>query len=135
MPVLKQLRCSIEKGSDNIPLTEYETKYHDGFVETFVRVPADPISFSVHLTSNGYIAPGLAMFVYMDGIAQCNRNRRGLVIPEINIASTETEIDFRVRQKEDKLEGRKFIGREWSFAQLNRGERGSKVLIASANDM
>lgn len=122
MPSLKQLKCTIEKGADNTPLNEFGTKYHDGAVETFVRVPPKPTSFSVHLKSTGYIAPGLAMFVFMDGVSQCNRNRRGLVIPETVAASADAEIDFRVRQKEDKLENSKFIGREWSFQQLNIGK-------------
>lgn len=65
------------------------------------------------------------MFVFMDGVAQCNRNRRGLVIPDEKTTSAQTEIDFRVRQKEDKFDDRRFIGREWSFAQLNTSESRS----------
>lgn len=123
MPALKQLTCTVETGADNIPLTEYKTEYADGFVETYIRVPSNEATFSIHLKSHGYIAPGLAMFVFMDGIPQCNRNRRGLTIPTASSKPFDTEIDFRVRQKEDRVDSRKFIGREWTFAQLNTGTK------------
>lgn len=122
MPSLKQLTCNIEKGTDNIPLTEYNTKYADGLVTSYVRVPSQSTTFSIHLTSSGYIAPGLAMFVFMDGVPQCNRNMRGLVIPDGTTAASETEIDFRVRQKEDKFDERRFIGRAWTFQGLNTSQ-------------
>ena len=122
MPNLKQLTCHIERGPSNIPLREYNTGYGDGFVETFVGVPSELEPFSIHLTSNGFIASGLAMFVYIDGVPQCNRNRRGLVIPNARRERWETEIDFRVRQKEEKLDSGRWIGREWTFAALNIGK-------------
>lgn len=121
MPTLKQLTCQIERGPLNLPLREYNTKYADGFVETHIIVPTQPSPFSVHLTSDGYIAPGLAMFVYIDGVPQCNRNRRGLIAPTMDSKLLETNIDFRVRQKEDKVSDGKYIGREWSFEALNTG--------------
>jgi len=80
MPTLKQLTCRLEwmstslstgfrssiidkdKGS-RTPLDEFKTKYRDGQVETNIAVPDDPMLFQIHLTSRGYIAPGLAMFV------------------------------------------------------------------------
>lgn len=119
MPSLKQLQCNIEVGPKNIILTEYGTVYGDGFVETFVAVPTLSANFSIRLTSSDYIAPGLAMFVYMDAVPQCNRNRRGLVIPNATTEPWQTEIDFRVRQKEEKFDDGRYLGREWTFEQLN----------------
>lgn len=75
----------------------------------------------MHLTSSGYIAPGLAMFVFADGVLQCNRNRVNLVVPSEDTKREETEIDFRVRQKEDKIGEGKWIGREWTFEELQTG--------------
>ncbi|GAB7357041.1 hypothetical protein MBLNU459_g7864t1 [Dothideomycetes sp. NU459] len=102
MPTLKQVSCSIELQGTNVPLEEYGTRYGDGHVEAFVSVPTEEVGFSIHLTSERYIAPGLAMFVYIDGQYQCNRNRRGLVIPEKDTPPNHYQVDLRVRQKEDK---------------------------------
>ncbi|MCJ1305837.1 hypothetical protein MMC08_008654, partial [Hypocenomyce scalaris] len=119
MPTLKQLTCNLEWTGSGTPLTEYQTAYSDGFVETFVAVPSIPTPFSVRLRSHGYIAPGLAMFVYMDGQYQCNRNRRNLRMPDGTSSRKHTEINFHVRQKEDMLEDGTFIGKEWRFEKLN----------------
>ncbi|KAI9852614.1 MAG: hypothetical protein M1838_000062 [Thelocarpon superellum] len=119
MPTLKQLTCQIEWSRSDVPLREYGTVYSDGFVQTFVTVPPISTPFSVHLTSKGYIAPGLAMFVYMDGVYQCNRNIYGLETPESTSDPTDCEIDFRVRQREQKLPNGSWYGKEWSFAKLS----------------
>ena len=121
MPTLKQLTCNLEWTGSGTPLTEYQTAYSDGFVETYVAVPSIPTPFSVRLRSHGYIAPGLAMFVYMDGQYQCNRNRRNLRMPDGTSSRKHTEINFHVRQKEDMLEDGTFIGKEWRFEKLNVG--------------
>ena len=68
MPTLKQLTCNVEWASSGVPLPEYHTIYADGYVETFIPIPSTPTPFSVHLQSHGYIAPGLAMFVYASGV-------------------------------------------------------------------
>jgi hypothetical protein len=122
MPSLKQLTCSIELGSTHTKITEYGNDYGDGHVTSYVAVPAEEVNFSIHLTSSGYIAPGLAMFVYMDGHYQCNRNRRGLVVPGEKVKPEQFEIDLRVRQKESKQPDGSFLGRDWSFHGLNLGE-------------
>ena len=67
MPTLKQLTCNVEWASSRVPLQEYHTIYADGYVETFIAVPSTPAPFSIHLQSHGYIAPGIAMFVYASG--------------------------------------------------------------------
>ena len=127
MPTLKQLTCNLEWTGSGTPLTEYQTAYSDGFVETFVAVPSIPTPFSVRLRSHGYIAPGLAMFVYMDGQYQCNRNRRNLRMPDGTSSRKHTEINFHVRQKEDMLEDGTFIGKEWRFEKLNVGRSPNSI--------
>ena len=122
MPTLKQLTCSIEWAGSEVALKEYNTAYADGFVQTYVVIPPVSTNFSVHLKSNGYIASGLAMFVYMDGKYQCNRNRRNLKVPDGTMSRRHTEVDFRVRQKEEKLEDGSYLGKEWRFEELNIGE-------------
>ena len=121
MPTLKDLNCSIELGGSNEKLREYGASYADGVVEAFVAIPPTPKNFTVHLISTGYIAPGLAMFVYIDGVYQCNRNRQGLVIPDDVNSCNNACVDFRVRQKEERQADGKFMGREWNFEKLNVG--------------
>ena len=121
MPTLKQLTCHVEKGPSNVPLREYATKYHDGVVSTFVGVPSKPTPFTVHLKSNGYIAGGLAMFVFIDGDYQCNRNRRDLIEPIPGDPTSKAEIDFRVRQKEVKTGIGEFTAYDWKFEALDTG--------------
>ncbi len=67
MPTLKQLTCNVEWAGSRLPLQEHHTIYADGYVETFIAIPLIPSPFSIHLRSHGYIAPGLAMFVYASG--------------------------------------------------------------------
>jgi hypothetical protein len=119
MPSLKQLTCSIELGSTHTTVVEYGKDYGDGHVTSYIAVPSEEVNFSVHLTSQGYIAPGLAMFVYMDGQYQCNRNRRGLKVPAKGVPDEQVEVDLRVRQKESKQADGSFLGRDWTFHGLN----------------
>ncbi|KAG9548570.1 hypothetical protein KCU79_g14847, partial [Aureobasidium melanogenum] len=119
MPSLKQLTCSIELGSTHTKVPEYGKDYGDGHVTSYIAVPSEEVNFSVHLTSQGYIAPGLAMFVYMDGQYQCNRNRRGLKVPGKGVKNDQVEVDLRVRQKETKQADGSFLGRDWTFHGLN----------------
>ena len=121
MPTLKQLTCQIELAGSNLPLREHQTSYGDGLVETFITVPSAQTGFSIHLVSHGYIAAGLGMFVFMDGVYQCNRYRRGLIIPTEECPTALTEVDLRVRQKEDPKGEGHFIGRDWTFERSNIG--------------
>ncbi|RMZ66732.1 zinc finger zz-type [Pyrenophora seminiperda CCB06] len=123
MPSLKDLNCAIELSESQNALQEFGTIYGDGFVETFVPVPSKPQSFSVHITSNKFIAPGIAIFVYVDGVYQCNRNRQDLKLRKPS--DSRSLVDFRVRQKEEKRKDGSMIAREWAFDKLN---------IASADD-
>ncbi|KAH8732710.1 hypothetical protein GQ44DRAFT_765791 [Phaeosphaeriaceae sp. PMI808] len=117
MPKLKDLNCSIELSATQKPLQEFGTTYGDGFVETFVPVPSKPLSFSIHLTSNKFIAPGISMYVFVDGVYQCNRNRQDLKLRKGS--DNRTLVDFRVRQKEEKQKDGSIIAREWKFEKLN----------------
>ncbi|EKG22160.1 Zinc finger ZZ-type protein [Macrophomina phaseolina MS6] len=119
MPTLKQLTCQVERETSPEPLKEYSTNYGDGVVETFLAIPDAPAAFTIHLTSSGYIAPGLAMFVYIDGVYQCNRNRKGLVAPDDTVPPDFYEVDFRVRQKEEPIGSGRFLSRPWRFEDLN----------------
>ena len=128
MPVLKQLTCQIKWTGSDVALHEYGTSYADGFVQTFVPIPSISTCFAIHLKSSGYIAPGLAMFVYMDGVYQCNRNQHGLKLPHEATKPKAFEIDFRVRQKEQRLPDGTWLGQDWRFEKLNAGGLPSDVL-------
>ena len=122
MPTLKHLTCAVEWSGSNMPLRELQTTYGDGYVQTYVAVPPTPTPFSIHLRSHGYIAPGLAMYVYIDGEYQCNRFRQNLRIPDGTTTRKQTEVDFHVRQKEEMLEDGIFEGKQWRFQNLNISE-------------
>lgn len=123
MPLLKQISCHVQLSDPyGTVLREHGTQYGDGFVETFIAVPDEPSEFCITLSSSGFIAPGISMFVFMDGQYQCNRNRRGLIIPGRGVPSFQTEVNFVVRQKEHKRADGKFVARPWRFEKLNVGK-------------
>ncbi|QRC98235.1 hypothetical protein JI435_043200 [Parastagonospora nodorum SN15] len=117
MPTLKDLKCSIELSESQRALQEFGTTYGDGCVETFVPVPSKPQAFSIHLTSDKFIAPGISMYVFVDGVYQCNRNRQDLKLRKSS--DSRSVVDFRVRQKEEKQKDGSMIAREWKFEKLN----------------
>ncbi|OJD14495.1 hypothetical protein ACJ73_09077 [Blastomyces percursus] len=130
MPILKQLFCQIEWAGSNVPFKEYGITYGDGFVECYIANPNSSTPFSINLRSSGYIAPGLAMFVFIDGVYQCNRNRDDL---RPMSGSPETirkfrDVSFRVRQREEQLPDGSWIGRPWRF------ERFQLVKFSGNND-
>ena len=57
----------------------------------------------------------------MDGVYQCNRNRRNLNIPGENTSRKKTEVDFTVRQKEELLWDGTFEGKQWRFEKVKIG--------------
>lgn len=123
MPTLKQINCSIELGGSNVALKEFGSSYSDGEVECFVAVPTvSDIDFSIHLTSERYIAPGIAFYVFIDGEYQCNRSRRGLVVPRHDTSEKLYQVDLRARQKEERQPGGGFIAHEWTFRSLNQSK-------------
>jgi hypothetical protein len=122
MPTLNKLTCTILLPPTDTPLPEYRRKYLDSSVSVYVPVPEIPIlqaapAFNIQLRSEDeWIAPGLAMFVYIDGYYQCNRSKRTPL-------SGSSALELRVRQKEEKLAGGGggFVGREWRWVQLDVG--------------
>lgn len=139
MPTLKDLNCSIELSDSQRALQEFGTTYNDGCVETFVAVPSKPESFSIHLTSDRFIAPGISMYVFVDGVYQCNRNRQDLKLTKES--NKHSVVDFRVRQKEEKQKDGSMIAREWKFDKLDTskcltqtGDEHSLIAAASADN-
>lgn len=122
MPKLKQITCSVELGLSRTKLKEYGARYSDGVVETFIAVPDTTVPFCLHLQTEGYISPGLAVFVFMDGKYQCNRNRLGAHLPGDGVPPSKYEWEFCLRQKEEKTAEGRFVGREWTFTKLDIGE-------------
>lgn len=57
----------------------------------------------------------------MDGVYQCNRNRRNLEIPDGNTSRKKTEVNFVVRQKEELLWDGTFEGKQWRFEKVMIG--------------
>lgn len=124
MPTLKQLTCNIEWANAPVPFKEFGTTYGDGVVESYIAIPDSPTPFAIRLQSHGYIAPGLAMFVFVDGVYQCNRNRDNLnhsLDPGANVTEM-SEVVFRVRQKEEQLPDGTWIGKPWRFEPLRIGK-------------
>lgn len=123
MPTLKQLTCNVEcsASGSSFPLQEYETVYSDGLVETYLAIPPVSTPFSIRLRSDGYIAPGLSMFVYIDGEYQCNRGRNNLRIPNGTTRQHHTNINFHVRQKEEAIPDGHFLGKQWIFSKHENG--------------
>ncbi|KAL2005252.1 hypothetical protein VTN00DRAFT_2462 [Thermoascus crustaceus] len=121
MPTLKQLTCHVEWPISKTPFREYGVSYGDGVVESHIAIPPGPTPFAISLKSKGFISSGLAMFVYIDGVYQCNRNRSNLKISETpgDIAQETATVEFRVRQKEERLPNGEWIGRPWRFEPLN----------------
>ncbi|KAL6720667.1 hypothetical protein ACLMJK_002592 [Lecanora helva] len=119
MPNLKQLICNVQWEGSSTSLQEFQTAYGDGYVETYIAVPETPLPFSIHLRSNGYIAPGLGVFVYMDGVYQCNRFRRNLKFTDENTSKQQTEVDFVLYQQEQMQADGTFIAMPWRFSRVN----------------
>lgn len=119
MPSLKDLHCSVEFANGSVQLREFGTTYSDGCVETFVAVPDHPQSFAVRLSSTKFIAPGLAMYVFIDGVYQCNRNRQNLKLRKP--PDRKSLVNFVVRQKEEARDDGTMVARDWSFEKLDIG--------------
>ncbi|EEQ34932.1 conserved hypothetical protein [Microsporum canis CBS 113480] len=60
------------------------------------------------------------MFVYIDGVYQCNRNRDDLILrkPSGKVKKRTQNVNFCVRQKEERLTDGSWIGRPWRFEPL-----------------
>ncbi|GAD92641.1 hypothetical protein CPC735_039440 [Paecilomyces variotii No. 5] len=132
MPTLKQLTCHVEWTPSDTPFREYGIGYGDGVVESYIAIPAGSTPFSINLRSDGFIAPGLAMFVFVDGVYQCNRYRGDLQNSnKVTMGCLSDTVDFRVRQKEEHLPDGGWIGRPWRFEPLNIGPSSNDVSLSS----
>lgn len=120
MPLLRDLNCSIELSDEQEPLQELGTVYKDSLVETYVPVPRKQQTFTVHLSSRNFIAPGIAMYVFIDGIYQCNRNRQNMKLRRP--PDHRSLVDFKVRQKEERQKDGSMIAREWTFEKLGQSK-------------
>jgi hypothetical protein len=107
--------CSIEINGPSTKLAEYNRRYADHAVKMYVAVPSTDAPFRVHIITNGDVAPGIAAFVYIDGRYQCNRNRMAS-------SSGDGKIELILRQKEEKTTHGCFVGRDWRFTNLGKGE-------------
>ena len=121
MPRFKNLNCWVERSDNNVHFPESQTTYGDHRIETYVAVPANSTPFSIRLKSDGYIAPGLAMYVYIDGDYQCNRNRQNLMLPDEATERGQIEVDFQVRQKEEQTPQGTLEAKEWRFEKQDKG--------------
>ncbi len=123
MPRLKDIICHLEWNSPkHIPFEEYKTTYRDGSVQCYIAIPLTPTSFVIHLKSSGFIAPGLAMFVFIDSEYQCNRNRSNLLMPAEGVDEHDSEVDFRVRQKEYSCQDGTWKAKQWQFRKVTGGK-------------
>jgi hypothetical protein len=120
MPSHKGIRCNIELAGCRIKLPEYGTSYADVTVETFIAIPSKPHPFTVHLRSTEFIASGLSMHVFIDGVYQCNRNHPNL--KNRKPPDKRSLVDFRVRQKEKHQKDGSILARDWKFEELDIGE-------------
>ncbi|KAL1979339.1 hypothetical protein VTN96DRAFT_6189 [Rasamsonia emersonii] len=125
MPTLQNLICHVEQiGTEKSPFNEYAVSYGDRVVESYIAVPPGSTPFAISLKSNCFIFEGLSMFVFIDGLYQCNRNRCGLSLPDACAVTSDASqrrasVEFRVRQKEEYLPTGECVGKAWSFAPLD----------------
>ena len=114
MPELNCMHCTIEVDTSDQPLRESDLKYGNQRVQCRLHVPEGDSEFSIRFATSYYSPPGLAVFVFIDGQYQANRNYTG----------SEPHIELRFRQKEEpRDDGRTFIGRAWRFSTPKQGRR------------
>ncbi|KAE9981221.1 hypothetical protein EG327_006289 [Venturia inaequalis] len=128
MPEHGLLSCCIELGESNTRLREYDTKYANKTVETYVAIPSQPTPFGIRLNTTGYIAPGLAVYVFIDGVYQSNRVKRNIKQPTLDDPTT-ANFQLRLGKKEDLLKDGRVIARGWWFEKLNIVPVDSKATI------
>ena len=116
MPHNSLLSCFIEIGEAHSRLREHGTNYRDRTCETYVAIPSRPTPFSIHLFNDSYIAPGLSVYVWIDGVYQTNRNKR-------SATAEKPKLEFRLGNKENLLKDGQAIAQGWWFDKLNIGEQ------------
>lgn len=112
--------CYIEAGLNQQRRAEFATTYGDRTVGCYICAPPDDLAFCVHFTADTSLGPGLAIFVFIDGQYQANRNVTGL--GNTATAAPSSKMDLRIRQKEETASNGSFMtGREWRFSTLPTG--------------
>lgn len=132
MPSLRDLHCSITLSKVNSKLQEFSPTYNDGSVECFVAVPNKAQPFAINLTSSNFIAPGVAMYVFIDGVYQCNRNRQDLKLRKP--PDRKALVDFCVRQKEERQKRGGMIAKEWRVEGLDVGKLSLTSQVSNGSD-
>ena len=115
MPSLGFLSCHIILANRNHPFAEYGTSYFDSAVETYIVVPLNRLQFLISLKADGYIAPGLAALIFIDGKYQANRNQRGF------LASSKTKFNLLFTGGEHHEADGTFVKTAWWFDNVNFG--------------
>jgi hypothetical protein len=115
MPLLGSLDCSIQVGNNGV-LYEYGVKHEKNAALCYVAIPDVTTDFTLILQNREYISPGLAVYVYIDGVYQCNRAKSNMD------PKHKPGTQFTLKGKEDELAPGQFIQRPWKFEPLNIGE-------------
>ncbi|GAM84193.1 hypothetical protein ANO11243_021860 [Dothideomycetidae sp. 11243] len=119
MPDLNCMRCTIEIGPNHEAVQELGVSYSNQRVQCYVGVPNTDVAFCIRFETSSYISPGLAVFVFIDGQYQANRN---FTRPPLQLVSSSTvnhKIDECIRQKEEfRTKSDLMIGRAWHFSKI-----------------
>jgi len=121
MPSLGTLECHVELAETGLQLNEYDTFWASNAVECYIIIPNQPSPFQIRLSATGYFSPSLSAFVYIDGVFQCNRFKRGLLPPTNGSNLEESRVDFKFKSKDYTLQGGRMISHPWRFEKLNIG--------------
>lgn len=123
----------VENATTATPFPEHGTQYHDGVVEAFLEVPGRTTDFAIRLQLDEHVAPGLQVFVFIDGVYQCNRIVRGLLPPDDPSAAVNYQVDVKMRQMETEIDHGLFLGNRWSVGRLRSGKFESMLLLDSVD--
>lgn len=127
------MTCWLEAGPLLTRQREYDTEYKDNTVECFVSIPdADTLmsqptpsliqlprasEFRVRLVVDRYTAPGLAVFLRIDGVVVGNKNKNGFTIEKFGGKG------FTFEKNEKVISGGEFIsGTPLDFGNLQIGK-------------
>jgi hypothetical protein len=115
MPALGHLECHLELEPGGIQFDEYRIQYSNSAVKSYVVVPGHSSTFSIVLNVEGYIAPGLSVYVFMDGVFQVSKNKA------TGGRNAKKGIQLRFSQREQHITNERVIARDWRFEKFNVG--------------
>jgi hypothetical protein len=128
MPILNDLECHIKPFESSIPFKELDTRFRGRSATTLVQALGTITRFCITIKSTKYISSGLGVFIYIDGVYQCNRLKLELKIPCAGEAFDvdKSGINFVLSQAESHLYdeslpngGAAFRVRPWQFGPLH----------------